>query len=201
MRGNMEKKEKAEKKKFSFRQLTIDKIVLIVAAGAVLLLFSFPREKSSDGSVTPDKSVESNQNTESRSYEEELEERLTGVLESMDGVGKAEVMITLKASEEKVLDKNTNYQKNQVTEEDAQGGKRVSDEESRQEDTVLSGGSSGQEEPYVIQEKKPVVEGVVVLADGADSPQIVSEINDALQALFDVSPHKIKVLKRKNDNG
>lgn len=197
----MEKKEKEEKKKFSFRKLTMDKIVLIAAAGAVLLLFSFPGEKNSSEAPADVQSTKSAQSSEGKSYEEELEERLTDVLESMDGVGKAEVMITLKASEEKVLDKNTNYQKSQVTEEDAQGGKRITDEESRQEDTVLSGGSSDGQEPYVIQKKKPVVEGIVVLADGADSPQIVSEINDALQALFDVSPHKIKVLKRKNDNG
>ena len=183
----MEKKEKEEKKKFSFRKLTMDKIVLIAAAGAVLLLFSFPGEKNSSEAPADVQSTKSAQSSEGKSYEEELEERLTDVLESMDGVGKAEVMITLKASE--------------VTEEDAQGGKRITDEESRQEDTVLSGGSSDGQEPYVIQEKKPVVEGIVVLADGADSPQIVSEINDALQALFDVPPHKIKVLKRKNDNG
>ena len=43
----------------------------------------------------------------------------------------------------------------------------------------------------------PIVEGVVVLADGADSPSVVTEINEAVQALFDISPHKIKVLKRK----
>ena len=196
----MEKKEKEDKKKFSFRHLTMDKIVLIIAAGAVLLLFSFPGRKRREDS-NPTISAESGTFDENESYEEKLEERLARILESMDGVGKTEVMITLKASEEKILDKNTDYQKSQVTEEDAQGGKRISDEESRKEDTVLSGNGGDEEGPYVIQEKKPVVEGIVVLADGADSPQIVSEINDALEALFDVSPHKIKVLKRKNDNG
>ena len=130
-----------------------------------------------------------------------MEEKLKAVLENMEGVGEAEVMITLKASGEKVLDKNTDYQKSQVTEEDAQGGMRITDEESRKEDTVLSGGSSGSQEPYVVQEKRPEVEGVVVLAEGGDSPETVSEINEALQALFDISPHKIKVLKRKNDSG
>ena len=197
----MEKKEKEEKKKFSFKNLTMDKIVLIIAAGAVLLLFSFPTEKKEEDVSPPAISSESGKDVEDRSYEEKLEERLRGILESMDGVGKAEVMITIKASEEKVLDKNIDYQKNQITQEDAQGGTRITDEESRQEDTVISGNGSDNEGPYVIQEKKPVVEGIVVLADGADSPQIVSEINEALEALFDVSPHKIKVLKRKNDNG
>ena len=143
----MEKKEKEDKKKFSFRHLTMDKIVLIIAAGAVLLLFSFPGEKKEEDS-NPTISAESGTFDENESYEEKLEERLARILESMDGVGKTEVMITLKASEEKILDKNTDYQKSQVTEEDAQGGKRISDEESRKEDTVLSGNGGDEEGPY-----------------------------------------------------
>lgn len=197
----MEKKEKTEKKKFSLRKLSMDKIVLIAAAGAALLLFTWPGNKTEEIPLETDSASEIGYQGEDGSYEKELEDRLKHVLESMEGVGNAEVMITLKASEEKVLDKNINYQNSQVTEEDSQGGKRISNEENKQEDTVLSGSGGDGEQPYVIQEKKPVIEGIVVLADGADSPQIVSEINEALEALFDVSPHKIKVLKRKNDNG
>lgn len=196
----MEKKE-FSLKKLSWKKLSMDKIVLIIAAGAVLLLISLPGGKDKVPAADEQTIGESSQYGSSQSYEEALEEKLKAVLENMEGVGEAEVMITLKASGEKVLDKNTDYQKSQVTEEDAQGGMRITDEESRKEDTVLSGGSSGGQEPYVVQEKRPEVEGVVVLAEGADSPETVSEINEALQALFDISPHKIKVLKRKNDSG
>ena len=196
----MEKKE-FSLKKLSWKKLSMDKIVLIIAAGAVLLLISLPGGKDEVPAADEQTIGESSQYGSRQSYEEALEEKLKAVLENMEGVGEAEVMITLKASGEKVLDKNTDYQKSQVTEEDAQGGMRITDEESRKEDTVLSGGSSGGQEPYVVQEKRPEVEGVVVLAEGADSPETVSEINEALQALFDISPHKIKVLKRKNDSG
>lgn len=41
------------------------------------------------------------------------------------------------------------------------------------------------------------VSGVLIAAQGADEPVVVREIQEAVQALFQVEPHKIKVMKRK----
>ena len=64
----------------------------------------------------------------------------------------------------------------------------------QQTDAKLSGGSGGT--PYVIQERVPEVEGVLVLADGAGSATVKAQIAEAVQALFPVEAHKIRVLKR-----
>jgi stage III sporulation protein AG len=41
-----------------------------------------------------------------------------------------------------------------------------------------------------------MVEGVVVLAEGADDAVVVRNITAVVQALFDVDSHKIKVIER-----
>ncbi len=41
------------------------------------------------------------------------------------------------------------------------------------------------------------VTGVLVAADGADDLKVVQNIQEAVQALFQVEPHKIKVMKMK----
>ena len=41
----------------------------------------------------------------------------------------------------------------------------------------------------------PEIEGVLVVAEGGDSPRIVSDISDAVKALFQVEAHRIKVIK------
>ncbi len=46
------------------------------------------------------------------------------------------------------------------------------------------------------KELRPEIGGVVVSASGGGSPAIQAEISAAVEALFDVPSHKIKVLKR-----
>ena len=63
-------------------------------------------------------------------------------------------------------------------------------------DTLLSGGSGGSGSPYVVQERVPEVVGVLVLAEGAEKATVKTEITEAVQALFPLEVHKIRVLKR-----
>ena len=194
----MERKEKkSENRKAlwaTIKNMGGEKWILLVLAGILFILASIPASKTSKNQ-TESKETQGSVSNDTN-YALELEQKLKRILEQMDGVGATEVMITLKSTEEKVIDKNVEQSENALTEQDKEGGTRISKEMQRKEDTVLVGNSSGGE-PYVIKEINPVVEGVVVLADGADSPTIVTEINEAVQALFDISPHKIKVLKRK----
>lgn len=74
-------------------------------------------------------------------------------------------------------------------------GKIESSEQS--EDTILSG-SSGQGVPILEKEIRPRIAGVVVSAQGGGNPKVQAEITEAVEALFDVPSHKIKVLKMVN---
>ena len=49
--------------------------------------------------------------------------------------------------------------------------------------------------PYVVQEIYPQVEGVLVVAEGGDNSSVILAITDAIQALFGVDVHKIKIVK------
>ena len=66
---------------------------------------------------------------------------------------------------------------------------------SQEENTVLTG-SGGGESPIVEKELMPEIEGVAVSADGGGDARIQAEISAALEALFHVPQHKIRVLKR-----
>lgn len=128
-------------------------------------------------------------------YEQQLEARLKELLSHVEGVGEVEVMIVLKSSEEKVwrIDKNTSYSSTQET--DSSGGTRDIRNQQISEETILSG--SGEEEgPLLEKELRPEISGVVVSAAGGGSAAVQAEISAAVEALFDVPPHKIKVLKR-----
>ncbi len=69
--------------------------------------------------------------TDEEAYTAYLEDRLSRTLSQIEGAGEVKVMITLKSSAEKVLDKDTESDQETVTEEDSQGGTRQSSKTSK----------------------------------------------------------------------
>lgn len=182
--------------KFSWK-MNKEKLFLLLLAGVVLLILAIPtgntkKEKaaavSRENSASPAAGVE-------KTYEEQLELRVREILKHVDGVGKVDVMIVLKSSEEKILrvDKNST---NSVTEEnDSAGGSRKVTNDELSETTILTG-NGADSQPVVEKEIRPEIEGIIISATGGGSPTVKAEISAAMEALFNVPPHKIKVLKR-----
>lgn len=127
-------------------------------------------------------------------YAAYLEERLERVLSQMDGVGEVEVMITVADAGEVVVEKDRTGQSSVTEESDSAGGSRTVTQTQTEEKTISV--ENGQEtRPYVQKEKLPTITGVVVVAEGAGSPSVISEISDSVMALLPVEVHRIKVVK------
>ena len=124
-------------------------------------------------------------------YEKELEQRIAALLDRVEGVGKADVMVVLRSSEERVfhVDKTS---RTSATEEKGGDGRTVREQEIS-ESTVMGGGNQG---PVVEKELTPEVSGIVISADGGGNASVRAEISEAMEALFGLPAHKIKVLKR-----
>ena len=163
--------DKKMPKKISLKDFGMEKIILIAIAGIVLLAANFSEWKNSSSKTSEkqEKSIETSQND---AYVEALENKLVHILENVDGVGKAEVMITLKSSKESVVNKN----------------------QKKQEETILSD-SSGNSAPYVIKELEPEISGIVISCEGAGNKVVEASVLEAVQVLFGVSANHIKVLK------
>lgn len=132
-------------------------------------------------------------------YVENQEQRLKSILEQMDGVGKIQVMIRAKASKEYVVEKDLTTNTSTVNETDAQGGTRQSNEASKSESSLYTKDGSGNDVPWVIKEMEPEIEGVLVAAEGGDNENVANEITQAVQVLFNIPVHKIKVVKMKGE--
>ena len=129
-------------------------------------------------------------------YEAYLEKRVADALECVEGVGKTEVVITLKSSGQKVIEKDQISGSRTTTEEDSAGGTRVEKEGETEKTSIYEQHEDGSRTPYVSREMLPEVEGVAVIAEGGDHPVVVQNITEAIQALFGIEAHKIKIMKR-----
>ncbi|MDF2845027.1 MAG: hypothetical protein K0R00_3453 [Herbinix sp.] len=196
-----------EKKKLSLKDIGPSKIIILFAAGILIIFLSVPdlfgTKKVSD-STTEDKSsknVQNDTNTTSyntNTYITEMETKLENILKKVSGIGDVEVMITLKASGEQVPLKDNPSTQESLNEVDGEGGSRTNNSLTREEDTVLVTNENGDSVPYIIQEYEPQIQGVVVIAEGGDNAEIVMNIIKAAEVLFDVPAHKVKVMKMGN---
>ena len=134
----------------SLLKLNKEKLMFLFCSGLLLFVLALPGEKTVDSEPVEISTVNKEEDTE-KSQEEELEQRVKHILQGVEGVGEADVMVSL-SSEKSV--------------------------------------SMFEEEP--VRE----VLGIIISADGGGSSVVKAEISEAMEALFGLPSHKIKVLKR-----
>lgn len=175
-----------------------DQLLIVLLMGILLVVIAIPvdgeRKKESSDKENLQENEREAVREEQDTYERRLEERLKEALQKVEGVGEVEVMITLKSSSEKIVEKDEPSSSQVVEEADAGGGTRKTTEASRSESTVYRE-ESGERIPYVVKELEPEVEGVIVIAQGGGNALVKQNILEAVQALFSVEAHKIKIMK------
>ncbi len=188
-----------KKEKFSLGRLKkIPKNQLLVGGlvGILLLVLAIPTEKKADTGKEQGQGQEQDAGQgpyeDVGDYAKRMERRLKQILGDMEGVGKVEVMITLKDEGEQLVEKDTS-RNSQNTQEGSGEDVRTNTQHQSQEETVYSSGNDG--EPFVAKEVAPCVEGVLVVAEGGGNAQVAKNISEAVLALFPVEVHKIKVVK------
>lgn len=213
MKENSEKKEKEtlsskmgklfspkEKKPLSLKEIGIQRLVIILLCGIFLILVSVPDFFSSfkgeeEGSTSLKKETVLSNSDDTEQYILSLEKKLKKVLKKVEGIGDVEVMITLKSSKEVITLKDNPYRKETVTESDSVGGQRESEVMEEEEQSVLVTTKEGENVPYILKEIEPELEGVIVIAQGGGNSNIKNEIIEAVEVLFNIPVHKIKVMK------
>ncbi len=175
----------AEKKKLTLKEIGTDKLILIGVAGIALVLLSFPSNESNKTDSSNDINVV--QETKAADYCTDSEERLKNIIEKIEGVDSAEVMITLKTSSEKIVLKDNPYEQ-----EKGQENERYVYSDS----SVIITDAEGNSMPYVVKELEPEIEGIAVVYTGKSGGDITYKITNVIMALFEIDSHKISVVEQ-----
>lgn len=193
----MDKAEVEKKLQGVWKHFGLKEWGLMLLIGICLLVIVFPTKTkdSPQQSATEAGTDEGQQNTE-MSYTEELESRLEEILSKVQGVGRVQVMITTSATSQKKVLQDGRTDSEEMTEKDSAGGSRVSVSSTQEKETVFYE-SEGASVPYVVSEEYPGIVGVLVLAEGSGTGSLDYDILNAVQVLFDIPAHKIKVMKMK----
>lgn len=181
--------------KWDFKKLNFkDKNTWLILGifGVLLLVIALPAEKTDkDGSQAAqtqlqEETAEKTGQADGEDTVTALEKRLEETLSLIDGAGQVRVMITLKDTGEKVVEKDVTQRSDTDT-----GGAQNTD--LTQSSVYVKDGS--QETPYISNELTPQVEGVLVVAQGGGNSIVKQNILQSVMALFPLEAHKITIVK------
>lgn len=116
-------------------------------------------------------------------YEAKLEERLTELIEYVDGAGKTKVMLTIDCSDESVY----------ATETVSNNG--------RNETKFVLAEDDGNDSGVLLKVWMPEIRGVAVVCQGADSAKVREEITGVVTAVLGISTNRINISKMNNNSG
>lgn len=148
--------------------------VLVLAVGLVLMIL--PTKTKTEAAVTqnPTTSVEIR----------DTAQELANILEKIQGVGKVQVLLTVKAGE------STVYQ----TDEDVDTSETGS---SIRKETVIITDSNRNQQPLVVQILPPEYLGAVIVCQGAENAAVRLAVVEAVCRATGLGADKISVLKMK----
>ena len=175
---------------------------MLLLAGICCLVIVFPmgkeEEESKEESVKQNMPVQKEKSIggDGADYIEQLEYRLEDILSGVKDVGQVRVMITVGCTVQKNVLQDGRREQEQMTETDSAGGSRISVGE-KSEGTTVFYDIDGNSTPYILSETYPEITGVVVIAQGSGTGTVDLDILNAVQVLFDVPAHKIKIMKMK----
>ena len=182
--------DKVNNKKF------INNLLIILMVSIILLIVAnnlISPAKESNKDLSGDYRIDYSYDTE-KDYSSYLEKKLVQILEKFHGVSKVSVMVTLESTEEKITANNTTKTTENTIEKDSEGGTR----ETIREDVniqVLTKGND--EELMVIKEIKPKIQGVIVVAIGADDPEIKEMLYEAVKTVLGIKGNRVQVYSSK----
>lgn len=164
-------------------KIKIDKrTALFVIVGFTVILIIFFSEMSN--SQKEELSYEKNEMS-SISYCEYLEGKVQEIVESIDGAGKAQVMITLSETTEYIYATN---------DKDSRKNSENNDDLTYENDYVIIENNSN-DTGLLIKTIEPKVRGVAVVCEGGSDSTVQRQIYSAISAVLNISTSRISISK------
>ena len=182
--------EENDKKK-NIENIIVFIIILIITVLIINVMWSSDDNKSKNKSEDTTKVLA--QTTTANEEQDNLENRLENILESINGVGKSKVLIKYSESSSVVAVYNETKSESTTQENDGSSNKDVKQTESKKE--VAYTDENGKNTPITEKVIMPVIEGAIITAQGAGNANIKASIVSAVEAVTGLAVHKIQVFE------
>jgi len=177
----------------------LQNLVIMLIAGVVLLLisayFANTRGDGAGGELMVESlEFEAPAVASTLSQERYISQQMEEILSLVAGAGQVRVMLTL-GNPANIYAQNTQASLSATTEEDGEGGVRNIDTETSSHTYVMVRQSDGSERPLRIQEIRPNIEGVIIVAEGAGDAAVRDALVRAAHTVLGIAVHRVQVFQ------
>lgn len=173
------------------------KILLIAGIAGIALIFLSELLPSAGSKAAVSSAVSSTASTMGISdYTKQTEQKVAGLISSIQGVGKAEVMVTFENGIQNVYEQDQKQTTGRTEQTGSGGDKQVTVNDQDEATPVIINNDSGGQQTVLQKQLMPTVLGIVVVCDGGDNADVQEAVTNALTAAFDVPANHIFITKR-----
>ncbi len=189
------KTENEKNNKKQIENIVVFIIILIITVLAINNMWSTDKKQNDNQNDTSTKVLAKTTSAESTN-QDDLEKKLEDILETMNGVGKVNVLIKYSESSKVVAMYNETNSESVTKETDGDSSKDVKETENKKE--IVYTDENGENKPITEKVVMPVIEGAIITAQGAENANVKSSIVSAVEAITGLAVHKIQVFEMKN---
>lgn len=171
-------------------------VILIITVISINVIWNGDKKKE-DYTSTESNTKQLAKNNNDTDNETTLESKLENILSKINGVGKANVMLTYTESTQMVPVYNKTEKTSNTDESDSGGGTRKIEESDVSQEVVYED-ENGKNVIATQKTISPKIEGAIITAEGASNPTIKTSIIQAVEAATGLSTHKIQVFEKQN---
>ena len=162
-------------------------IVLIGMIGILLILLS---EILPQNTKTPQDAV--SVSIDNETFCRQTEEKIYNLVSSIQGVGKAQVWVTLESGAEYVYLQEEIRNTDTTKDYDSEGVKTPREKDNSEQKYILVN-KNGEEQPLLQKQLEPTVQGVVIVCEGAGSAQVNEQVVNAVTCALGISSNRVYV--------
>ena len=187
------KSEDGKEKKKQMENIVVFIIIAIITVLIINTMWSREEKEGTESNEDPTKVLAHADS----SQQDNLEKKLEDILETINGVGKVNVLIKYSESSTVVAMYNETTSESTTKENDGDGGsKDVKETENKKE--IVYTDEGGTNKPITEKVVMPVIEGAIVTAQGAGNANVKSSIVSAVEAVTGLAVHKIQVFEMRS---
>ena len=167
-------------------------LLFVGIAGMALIFLSTVIQTG--GSNKPNPSVGAGQLT-SQEYVAQLEDRLTGIVGSIEGVGRCQVMVTAESGVEYVYAVEETQNVNRTNSYNGDEVARETQQENTEQKYIVVDAGNGKKEALVKTERQPAIQGDVIVCEGAGSMVVQERVTQVVTTALGIPYNKVCVTK------
>ena len=129
-------------------------------------------------------------------YQKSLERQLEEILQTMEGAGRVAVMLTVDSATDTEIARNLQETSRSIEEKDGTMV-RITREQTFSAQPVMARTGSNDQGVITLRENTPRINGVVVVASGANNAVVRAQLAQAVQTILSLPAHRVRVFPGK----